>query len=89
MLRALAIAALLTGCGSATAKRAGQACVSSSECAAGLLCDSARHVCAGMGSVDAAAPMADAARTDGPGPVDAKLIDAFVPQDAPVDAPPD
>ena len=88
MLRALAIAAVLTGCGSATAKRAGQACVSSSECAAGLLCDTARHVCAGMGSIDAAS-MADAPAVDGKRAVDARPIDAPVPRDAPADAPAD
>lgn len=85
MLRALALATLVCACGSPTAKKAGQSCTSSSECDKGLLCDTAQHVCAGMGSVDAAVNV-DGALVDGR-PIDARPIDA--PVDAPPDAPPD
>lgn len=87
MLRALALAALVGACGSPAVKKAGQSCTSSSECDKGLLCDTALHVCAGLGSIDAAVDV-DASLIDGQRPIDAAVpIDA--PVDAPVDAPPD
>ena len=96
MRRALAIGILvsawLTACGNPAAKKAGESCVSSSECGPGLLCDTALHVCAGQSSIDAAssadAPKADARKADAP-KADARMLDAFVPKDAPADAPTD
>ena len=78
LLRGLALAVLLSACGDSTLKRMGEKCVSSSECAADLLCDSTRHVCTGMSSVDASV-MSDASR------VDAQPRDAAVMVDAPID----
>ena len=75
------IVVLLASCGSTTLKRAGEACVSSSECDKGLLCDTAVHKCAGMGSVDAAIPVDMGVQPI----VDAPAPDAFVFLDAPTD----
>jgi len=81
LLRGLALAVLLTACGDSTLKHMGEKCVSSSECASGLLCDSAGHVCTGMETVDAAGMQ----MTDGRLPVDARPRDAAVMIDAPID----
>jgi hypothetical protein len=88
----MAVAALSVGCGgSATLKKVGEACVSSTECDVGLLCDLAGTPprCANMGSVDGAIPV-DAARVDA-GPRDGAAVDAPIAIDAPVaiDAPDD
>jgi hypothetical protein len=58
---AVALAFVLASCtGTLTPKTAGQACVASSECGSGLLCDDVSHVCQGMGTVDADIPKPDA-----------------------------
>ena len=94
-LVAAALAMGLWGCGDATLKLAGEVCVASSECAAGLVCDLVAdpHVCstmqtpvpdAGVDPIDAAVPVIDAAVPD------AALIDADPPDADPPDAdPPD
>src|SRR5687768_15137204 len=85
-LAALAIA----GCGGSSLKEAGEECVASSECAAGLVCDlgASPPVCAGQVTADALEVDApdmpiDAADPDGT-PIDGAQIDARV--DAAVDA---
>ena len=72
MLRALAIILMVASCGDDTTPSVakGGKCVASSECAAGLLCDSATHTCLGMGTIDAAI-MVDAAKPDAQPPIDA------------------
>jgi hypothetical protein len=82
LLRGIALAVVLTACGDAALKRQGESCTASSECAAGLLCDLARHVCSGKESVDAATNV-DAAKADARRPIDAAMPDAAV--DAPTD----
>jgi hypothetical protein len=90
VLLLLAWCAGLAGCGNPTVKAAGEACVASSECGEGLVCDLGHSpaVCAGMLSLDAAAPVVDAAATDA-AMIDAAMIDARIDAavDAPVDAP--
>lgn len=82
---------VVVGCGGSSLKEAGEECVASSECAAGLVCDLGRNppVCAGMTTADAVEVDApdlpiDAPETDGAA-IDAAQIDARV--DAAVDAP--
>ena len=94
-------AAVLAGCGGSSLKEAGEECVASSECAAGLVCDLGRTppVCAGNTTADAIEVDApdlpiDAADPDGAA-IDAASIDARVDAgvdaavDAETDAPPD
>jgi hypothetical protein len=90
------------GCGGSSLKEAGEECVASSECAAGLVCDLGRTpaVCAGNVTADALevdappdeidAPEADAGETDAAS-IDARddaaiVIDAPIVVDAGVDA---
>ena len=74
----------LGGCGSAELKAAGEPCVASAECAAGLVCDLAgSRTCADHVTADAT--VIDAGPIDGPVPIDA-AIDAA--PDAAIDAPP-
>lgn len=97
--RLLVLTALVAGCGGGSLKQAGEACVSSTECDVGLVCDLgvSPHVCAATTSVDAHeldapdidADLTDAAAVDAPRPIDAPpTIDAPPAIDAPaVDAP--
>lgn len=94
--------AVVTACGGASLKEAGEECVASSECAAGLVCDLGQNpaVCAGNTTADAvvidAAPgddapevIVDGAPIDGEVIVDGAVIDGPPPADAAViDAPP-
>jgi hypothetical protein len=82
---AMVIAGALAGCSEPELKAAGEPCVASAECAAGLLCDlggtppvCAAHITTDARVIDAA--LIDAAR------VDAARPDAAV--DAATDAPP-
>lgn len=86
-----ALLALSLSCGGGSLKSNGEQCVSSSECAAGLICDTTQtpHVCAGTSLVDApefkdAPPVV----VDGEHPADsATPIDGHTtPVDAAVDA---
>ncbi len=98
----MTLAGMLCGCGGASLKGAGEECVASSECAAGLVCDLGQSppVCAGNVTPDAtvvdADTSTDAASVDAPAidaavpdarVVDAAAVDAAV--DAETDAPPD
>ena len=87
MLRRIALVGLLATCGDPElgVKQAGETCSASSECAAALLCDLAKHQCAGKGTIDAAQPI------DAPEQpvVDAAVDSPVPPADAPPDAPPD
>ncbi|MDX2090646.1 MAG: hypothetical protein SFX73_22495 [Kofleriaceae bacterium] len=92
----IASAALSFTCGGGSAKQQGEACVASSECAQGLLCDQVTRVCSMMGSPVVDAPQAaDAPADDAPAVSDAPMADARVdappmidaPVDAPIDAP--
>ena len=88
-----ALGAGLAACGDAELKAAGQPCVASSECAAGLVCDllATPAVCTDHVTTDAT--VIDAA-IDAFQPIDASAADAAVdaaidaPVDAAVDAPP-
>jgi hypothetical protein len=93
----LSLLVAAAACGNPAAKQAGDTCVASSECAAGLVCDFGQTpaVCAGSVTVDAreidapADAPTDAAEIDAR-EIDARVIDAAVidaPIDAPVDAP--
>lgn len=98
------VVALLAGCGEPAARLAGQTCVGTSECAAGLVCDFGQDppVCASQGSgtptidaapgaIDAAGIVADAepgAPDAPPAPIDAAVPDAAVPDAAVPDAAP-
>ena len=83
----IAFAALSWSCGGNSLKQAGEACVATSECAQGLLCDRGANVCAKMSTaVDAAEPI-DSPADDAWPDIDAPVIDAPA-IDAPViDAP--
>lgn len=90
--------AVVTACGGASLKEAGEECVASSECAAGLVCDLGQSpaVCAGNTTADAvvidASPGDDAPEVIVDAPefivdapeviVDAAVIDAPPPIDA-------
>jgi hypothetical protein len=88
---------LAAGCGGEALKAAGEACVASSECGPGLVCDLGRAapVCATSLTVeaDAAAAPVDATDDDAAAPVDAApdpidaSPDTAPPVDAAVDAP--
>lgn len=92
LLLAVFAVSVLGGCGTPALKKNGEACVASSECDKGLLCDTSSNTCQGMGqigNVDAAIDGFVHPPTDGSGsstPPDAP-IDAAV--DAAVDAAPD
>ena len=92
-------AVLGVSCGGNALKKNGDTCVASSECAAGLICDTGAtpHICSGTSLIDAAeevdAPpitIIDAAggQHDAPAQADAKLADAAPPADAAIDAAP-
>lgn len=84
----IAFTALSMSCGGGSAKQQGEACVATSQCAQGLLCDQVTRVCAMMGSPVPDAPVAvDASDDDAPVVSDAPTVDAR-PIDAPmIDAP--
>lgn len=85
----IAFTALSMSCGGGSAKQQGEACVATSQCAEGLLCDQVTRVCSMMGTpvVDASVAV-DASDDDAPTVTDAPMIDAR-PVDAPmIDAPP-
>ena len=82
---------VVVGCGGSSLKEAGEECVASSECAAGLVCDLGHNppVCAGNVTADAFEVDAPPGEIDAPdsdaASIDAAAIDARV--DAAVDAP--
>jgi len=88
----IALLALSLSCGGGSLKSNGEPCVSSSECVAGLICDTTQtpHVCAGTSLVDAPDfKDAPAPVVDGETPIDsATPVDAHVTPDAAVDAKP-
>jgi hypothetical protein len=93
ILAALALATL-TACGGSSLKEAGEECVGSSECAAGLVCDLGQTpaVCASNTTADAivvdAPPGEDAPDIDAPEvPIDGMEIDARIIDAAVIDAP--
>jgi hypothetical protein len=87
-MRVVLLAGILLGvaCGSPAVKSAGESCVSSAECGAGLLCDLSSHTCSMNGdvqNVDAAIdgfvhPLIDGSGGSGSNkpPIDATPIDA-------------
>ncbi|KAB2904413.1 MAG: hypothetical protein F9K40_06945 [Kofleriaceae bacterium] len=84
---------VVVGCGGSALKEAGEECVASSECAAGLVCDlgASPPVCAGNVTADALEVDApdepiDAADPDG-AETDAATIDARVIDAQEIDAP--
>jgi hypothetical protein len=85
----LSVGVALGACGGNSLKKAGESCTASSECDKGLLCDTAQHVCAGKGSVDAFVEPIDAPKGVDAKPIDAKPIDAKPIDAALPDAPPD
>ena len=93
-LAAVALA-VLSACGGSSLKEAGEECVASSECAAGLVCDLGQTpaVCASNTTADArivdAPPGDDAPPVDAPEvQIDAPAIDAAVIDAPEIDAPP-
>jgi hypothetical protein len=88
-VRSLALLFSLAACGDAAPRAAGEPCVGTAECAAGLVCDFGQSpaICAGSGSggpaIDAAADGIDAAMG---GPADADVADVVDAAAPPVDA---
>jgi hypothetical protein len=84
-----AVAAVVVACGGGgSLKAAGEVCVASSDCEAGLVCDFGRNppVCASMGTIPPDGSEVEVDAPDIDGGVDAPP-DAAVPIDAAVDAP--
>jgi hypothetical protein len=85
-MRAAFLLLLLVGCAENGLKKQGEACATSSECAAGLLCDLTAKQCSGSENtmnVDSGLDGFVHPPVDGtPPPIDAAI-------DAPIDAPPD
>jgi ribonuclease E len=84
----IAFTALSMSCGGGSAKQQGEACVATSQCAQGLLCDQVTRVCSMMGTPVVDAPVAvDASDDDAPTIADAPMVDAPMIDAPPIDAP--
>lgn len=84
----IACIALSPSCGGGgSAKQAGEACVSSSECVPGLLCDRGTNTCAKNSTATDAGEDIDAPDDDAPEGIDAADIDAPAIDAPPIDAP--